>query len=102
MTRIQKIVDVLDAVHHKFSLDVTDLRTIAAAQEYWEKGKALRVTDLVREFSIASPATMHYRISRDLVKIGMFKLRPNPEDMRERLVEKGKKYEELHNFMEGL
>jgi hypothetical protein len=102
MTRLQKIVDVLDTIETKFSLDVMDLRIIAAAQEYWAADKEVRVTDLVRVFSIASPATMHYRISKDLVRMDIFKLRANPEDMREKLIEKGKKYEELNKFMEGL
>ena len=102
MTRLQKMVDVLDNIENKFNLDVMDLRILAEAQSYWGTGRDLRVTDLVRVFSIASPATMHYRISKDLVRVGMLKLRPNPEDMREKLVEKGKRYEELHNFVEGL
>jgi Ran GTPase-activating protein (RanGAP) involved in mRNA processing and transport len=102
MTRLQKMVDVLDSIENKFNLDVMDLRILSKAQTYWNEGRELRVTDLVRVFSIASPATMHYRISKDLVKVGMFKLRPNPNDMREKLVEKGRRYEELHNFVEGL
>jgi Ran GTPase-activating protein (RanGAP) involved in mRNA processing and transport len=102
MTRLQKMVDVLDSIENKFNLDVMDLRILSKAQTYWSEGRELRVTDLVRVFSIASPATMHYRISKDLVKVGMFKLRPNPNDMREKLVEKGRRYEELHNFVEGL
>jgi hypothetical protein len=102
MTRLQKMVDVLDNIENKFNLDVMDLRILAEAQSYWGAGRDLRVTDLVRVFSIASPATMHYRISKDLVRVGMLKLRPNPEDMREKLVEKGKRYEELHDFVEGL
>ena len=102
MTRLQKMVDVLDSIENKFNLDVMDLRILAEAQSYWGVGRDLRVTDLVRVFSIASPATMHYRISKDLVRVGMLKLRSNPEDMREKLVEKGKRYEELHDFVEGL
>jgi Ran GTPase-activating protein (RanGAP) involved in mRNA processing and transport len=102
MTRLQKMVDVLDSIENKFNLDVMDLRILSKAQTYWSEDRELRVTDLVRVFSIASPATMHYRISKDLVKVGMFKLRPNPNDMREKLVEKGRRYEELHNFVEGL
>jgi hypothetical protein len=102
MTRLQKMVDVLDQIGDKFNLDVIDLRILAEAQRHWGEGKDVRVTDLVRVFSIASPATMHYRISKDLVRVGMLKLRSNPEDMREKLVEKGKRYGELHNFVEGL
>jgi hypothetical protein len=102
MTRLQKMVDVLDNIEVKFNLDVIDLRILAAAQNYWSEGKELRVTDLVRVFSIASPATMHYRISKDLVRVGMLKLRSNPDDMREKLVEKGRRYGELHNFVESI
>jgi hypothetical protein len=102
MTRLQKMVDVLDNIEAKFNLDVIDLRILAAAQSYWSEEKELRVTDLVRVFSIASPATMHYRISKDLVRIGMLKLRSNPDDMREKLVEKGRRYGELHNFVERI
>jgi hypothetical protein len=102
MTRLQKMVNVLNNIETKFSLDVMDLRILAEAQHYWSEEKDLRVTDLVRVFSIASPATMHYRISKDLVRIGMLKLRSNPDDMREKLVEKGKRYGELHNFVENI
>lgn len=102
MTKLQKLIDVIDKVEDKFNLDVIDLRIIAAAEETWNQNRPLRVTDLVRIFSIASPATMHYRISKELVRMHVFKLRSNPEDMREKLVEKGKRYNELTNFMEKL
>jgi hypothetical protein len=99
MNALQKVIDVFDKVEAKFDLDQIDLRLLAAAEDWWSQNKPLRVTDLVREFRIASSATVHYRVSTSLAEANMFFIKSNPEDMREKLVVKGKRFDALVKFI---
>jgi hypothetical protein len=100
MNALQKVINVFDKVEEKFDLDPIDLRLLAAAEDWWSQNKPLRVTDLVREFRIASSATVHYRVSTSLAEANMFLIKPNPEDMREKLVVKGKRFDALVKFID--
>lgn len=99
MNALQKLVGTLDEVKNKFGLDVTDLKLIDAARSRWDENRDIRVTDFVRIVDSSSPATVHYRVSRDLVSKKIFQLKPNPEDAREKLVIKGSKYNSLIKFL---
>jgi hypothetical protein len=99
MNALQKVIDVFDKVEAKFDLDPIDLRLLAAAEDWWSQNRPLRVTDLVREFRIASSATVHYRVSTSLVNADFLLIKPNPDDMREKLVLKGKKFDGLVKFI---
>lgn len=103
MNALQKVINVFDKVEKKFDLDPIDLRLLAAAEDWWAQDRPLRVTDLVREFRIASSATVHYRVSTSLAEANMLVIKPNPDDMREKLVVKGKRFDALVKFVgEGL
>ena len=100
MNPLQKLINTLDDVRDKFDLDLTDLKLIEAAQVRWDSGRDIRVTDFAKFDGIASPATVNYRVSRDLVQKRLFELKPNPEDAREKLVVKGTRYNTLIKFLE--
>lgn len=103
MNALEKLVSVCDAVEKEFNLDAIDLKLLAAANDLWSENRPVRVTDLVREFRIASSATVHYRVASSLAEANMFLIKPNPEDMREKLVVKGKKFDALVKFIaEGI
>jgi len=103
MNALQKLVSVFDEIEKEFELDAIDLRLLAAANDMWMENRPVRVTDLVREFRIASSATVHYRVATSLADANLFLIKPNPEDMREKLVVKGKKFDALVKFIaEGI
>ena len=60
----------------------------------------MRVTDLTRMRDIASPATLHYRVTKDLVDRYMIVLVPSQEDARVKLVKPGKKFNSVVKFLE--
>lgn len=99
MSKLSNLVNTIGAIETEFGLDMMDLYLITAAKSRWDEGKPIRITDLVRDFKIASPATIHYRVTSDLVKKKMFTLKPNPEDMREKLITRGTKFTALEKFL---
>lgn len=99
--KLENLVNTIGAIETEFGLDFTDLSLLAAAQSYWKENRTIRITDLVRDFKIASPATIHYRVSRDLVKKKMIKLVSNPEDAREKFVVEGPTLRKLEKFLGG-
>lgn len=98
--KLESLVNTIDATQTEFGLDFTDLKLLTAAQSYWKENRTIRITDLIRDFKIASPATVHYRVARDLVKSKMFKLVTNPEDAREKFVVAGPSFKKLEKFLE--
>jgi len=99
MSNLKNLVYTIEAIESTFDIDFLDLQLLTAAQSEWDADRDVRITDLVRKFSIASPATIHYRIAKDLQKKKMIVLRPNPADMREKLVTKGPKFRALMKFL---
>ena len=49
------------------------------------------------EHVIASPSTLHYRVTKHLVDEKIFSIKINSEDKREKFVVKGKKFNDLLN-----
>ena len=96
---LTNLVNTIEAIHAEFDLDLLDLKLLNAAKSRWDENRTIRSTDLIRDFRIASPATIHYRVTSDLVKKKMVKLQPNPEDMREKLVLRGAKFTALEKFL---
>lgn len=97
--KIKDLVHTLGAIKTEFDLDLLDLELLVAAQSRWDEGRTIRITDLVRNFKIASPATIHYRVGQDLVKRKMIKLEANPEDAREKFVVEGLNFKKLKKFI---
>jgi DNA-binding MarR family transcriptional regulator len=97
--RIKDLVHTLGAIETEFGLDIIDLQLLVAAQDRWEQNETIRITDLIRDWKIASPATIHYRVSKDLVKKKMVKLEANPEDAREKFVVEGTSFKKLKKFL---
>jgi DNA-binding MarR family transcriptional regulator len=97
--KLGQLTAVIDFLESEYDLDLIDLRLLAVMQMRWEKDEPIRITDLVRDFKIASPATTHYRVSQDLVEKKMIKLRENPEDKRERLIEEGPEFKNIKKFL---
>ena len=97
--KLGQILAVIDFLESEHDLDIIDLRLLAAMQMRWDKEEPIRITDLVRDFKIASPATVHNRVSNYLVKKKMIKLIENPEDRRERLIEEGPEFKDVKKFL---
>lgn len=99
MKKLTNMVNTIGAIETEFGLDILDLYLIIAANSRWEENLPIRITDLVRDFKIASPATIHYRVTDSLVKKKMFTLKRNPEDRREKLIMWGPKIAALEKFL---
>jgi len=100
MRKLIMLVEIIKTVEEKFNLDVTDLHILSIVGLAEEEGREVRVTDLTRMHNIASPATLHYRVTKDLVDRGMIVLEPSTEDARVKLVKTGKKFKTFANFLE--
>lgn len=99
MSKFVNLVNTIGAIETEFDLDMIDLYLLTACKTRWGEGREIRITDLVRDFKIASPATIHYRIAKDLVSKKMIALKPNPEDAREKFVVRGPKLKSLEKFV---
>jgi hypothetical protein len=97
--KVKDLVHTLGAIRTEFDLDLLDLQLLVAAQSHWEENRTIRITDLIRNFNIASPATIHYRVAQDLAKKKMIKLETNPEDAREKFVVSGPGFKRLQKFL---
>ena len=97
--KLQHLTALLDFLELEYELDLIDLRLLAAMQHSWDKNEVIRITDLVRDYKIASPATIHNRITKELVKKKMVKLKENPDDKREWLIIEGSDFKEVTKFL---
>ena len=98
MSKLKDFVKKINAIEEDLKLDLTDLRLLEYAEMHWKEGRDVRVTDFVRA-NAASPATVHYRIAKDLVDRKFVKLKLNPEDAREKFVIRGSKFDELEKYL---
>jgi DNA-binding MarR family transcriptional regulator len=98
-TSIKNIVNTLGAIDTEFGLDLLDLQILYAADTRWQENRDIRMIDLVHEFRVASSATVHTRVTRQLVDKGMIQLKANPDDLREKFVVPGKKFKTLKKFL---
>jgi hypothetical protein len=102
MSRLEQLIGIIGVLEEKFYVDLLDMRLMAEATKRWNEGRTVRVSDLTLLRDIASSATLHYRVTKSMVDDHIFMLRPNPEDMREKIVEPGSRYKQLMNFLETL
>lgn len=100
MKNLIMLVEIIKTVKEKFELDETDLQILTIVGLAHEEGREIHVTDITRMHDIASPATLHYRVTKDLVKRHMIAITPSTEDARMKLVKPGKKLKVLVNFLE--
>jgi len=100
MSKLNMLVEIIQTIKENFNLDATDLHILSIVGLAEEEGREVRVTDITRMQDIASPATLHYRVTKDLVDRHMLVLIPSTEDARVKLVKPGKKFKTLVNFLE--
>jgi hypothetical protein len=98
MNKLEMMVAKINKIEQELNLDLTDLRLIVFAEERWAANRDVRVTDFIGA-GAASPATIFYRVSKALVQQKWFKLKPNPEDAREKLVLPGPRYKSLEKYL---
>jgi uncharacterized protein (UPF0248 family) len=100
MKKLQMLTEIIQTIKEKYNLDVTDLQILTVVGLAEEEGREVRVTDITRMHDIASPATLHYRVTKDLVDRHMIIIEPSTEDARVKLVKTGKKFKSFTNFLE--
>lgn len=101
MNNVQKLVTRLHKVEDKFGVDTRDLTMLDFLSSFWNADKVVRVMDVVRTNTIASPSTVLH-IIKDLEFVGMIAIESNEEDAREKIINKGKKFAALDKFLEGV
>jgi hypothetical protein len=104
MSNVTHLANLIETVKDKFSLDDTDIQILGVMSEKWDEGRDVRVTDLTLKFgkSVASPANIHYRLTKDLVDLKLIKLQQSEEDARVKFVVKGTKFDALNEYVGGL
>jgi hypothetical protein len=104
MSNVTHLANLIETVKDKFSLDDTDIQILGVMSEKWDEGKDVRVTDLTLKFgkSVASPANIHYRLTKDLVDLKLIKLQQSGEDARVKFVVKGTKFDALEEYLGGI
>jgi hypothetical protein len=104
MSNITQLANTIDTIKHKFSLDDIDIQILGVMSAKWDEGRDVRVTDLTLKFgkTVASPASIHYRLTKDLVDLKFIKLQPSEEDARVKFVIKGTKFDALEEYLGGI
>lgn len=92
ISKMALAVRMLDA---KYIVNFHKINLLSIAEDFWDEGVPARVTDLIKLYKGASAATTHKAIN-ELVKAKLFKVVVNKNDKRERILERGPKF----NFME--
>ncbi len=92
ISTMARAVRMLDT---KYVVNFHKINLLSMAEDFWVEGVPARVTDLIKMYKGASPATTHKAIN-ELVKAKFFKVVINKNDKRERILERGTKF----NFME--
>lgn len=101
MKNIEKLSNKLEKVKAKYTIDQTDIYILGLLSQKWDKGEDVRVTELTLKFGkgVGSPANLHYRITKDLVKLQLVRLKNSEEDARVKYVVKGKQFDALNKFL---
>ena len=101
MKQIEKLASKITRLKEHYGLDEVDIQMLGLLSAKWAKNEDVRVTDLTLKYGkmIASPASIHYRITKDLVDRKMLKLKPSPDDARVKFVVSGKAFDSLENFI---
>lgn len=97
--KLHQLSAVLSFLESEYELDVIDLHLLSVMQMNWDNGKSIRITELIRDYTIASPATIHKRVAQELVEKKMIKFKENPEDRRERFIVEGPNFKDLVKFL---
>jgi len=103
MSNINKLANKIDAVYAKYKLDHIDVLMLGVLSQEWDANRDVRVTDMTLRFgkSFASPANIHYRLTKDLVKLQMVRLKASKEDARVKFVIKGCKFDVMDKYLGG-
>lgn len=90
-------------VEELFGLDETDLQIIRVLIDKWAHGRPVRVTDITIHWSkhIAAPASIHWRLNKDMVDQRLVQLIPCTEDARVKLVVPGPRMAELESYLKN-
>jgi hypothetical protein len=101
MSNVNKLANIIDSVKGKFELDDIDIQILGLMSGKWDEGKTVRVTDLTLKFGkeLASPANIHYRLTKDLVELKLIKLEVSEEDARVKHVTKGIRFKALEAYV---
>jgi len=104
MSNINKLANKMNAVYAKYKLDHTDILMLGVLSDCWEEDRNVRVTDLTLKFgkTFASPANIHYRLTKDLVKLQMVRLKASKEDARVKFIVKGCKFDAMDKYLGGV
>jgi hypothetical protein len=101
MSNTTRLAVIVDTVKGTFELDDIDIQILGLMSAKWGEGKDVRVTDLTLKFGkeLASPANIHYRLTKDLVDMKLIKLLVSTEDARVKHIVKGSKFDALDEFI---
>jgi len=104
MSNITRLANIIDAVKSKFDLDDMDIQILGLMSAKWKEGKDVRVTDLTLKFGkeLASPANIHYRLTKDLVELKLIKLETSVEDARVKHIVKGIRFKAVEAYIKEL
>lgn len=104
MSNITQLANTIDTIKNKFNLDDIDIQILGVMSAKWDGGRDVRVTDLTLKFgkTVASPASIHYRLTKDLVDLKFIKLQQSEEDARVKFVVKGTKFDALEEYLGGI
>jgi hypothetical protein len=100
MSSITKLSDAMCMLDDIYILNFHKINLLAMASDGWELGDPVRVTDLIRMYKGASSATTHKAIN-ELIKAKLFKAVANKEDKREKVLEKGTKFDTMEDDLKG-
>lgn len=95
MNQIEELAFRLDQVITQYDLEPEDVLILGVVTALWRQGNKVRITDLLKFKNIGSPANLHARITKTLVKAKLLKLEPSEEDARVKFVVRGIKYDDL-------
>lgn len=91
--KVEKISNTLGLVHAKFGIDSIDLMLLGI-------GLNERVTNVLEDCRhLGSPANLHSRLTKKLVKKKLVKLTPSDTDARVKYVTEGAKLKELEEIL---
>lgn len=91
--KVEKIGNTLSMVHAKFGIDSIDLMLLG-------NGLNERVTNVLLDCKhLGSPANLHARLTKKLVKKKLVKLTPCETDARVKYVTEGAKLKELEEIL---
>jgi hypothetical protein len=100
-SNVTRLATIVDSVKGEFGLDDTDIQILGLMAAKWGEGKDVRVTDLTLKFGkeLASPANIHYRLTKDLVDLKLIKLETSEEDARVKHILKGVRFKALEAYV---